>query len=999
MRRSPGLLANGLLTLAFLLAAPAAPAFAADPNPSLTARVQGVRAAEAERRLEIAKLAIDVRLHGTIAETEMTIVFANPSDEVLEGDFAFAMPAGSVVTGYALDVGGAMLDGVLIDQYQARQAYEARVRAGIDPGLAEVARDNVFRTRIFPIMRRSTRTIRLRFSTPLDPAHGYALPLTDAGRVGDFSLDIRATGMDGPPRLTLPAGVGGRWEQDGAGHRLAASARDTAIGGTLALGARRPSAPLLVSRHAGEGDFFQILDGVPSAARDSRDVRRVRLYWDRSLSRADDKLTEEIALVRAWLERTRPEKIEIILFDSSGVERVQASDGAEAAERLRSVRYRGGTSLAVLAGEAKGAAADSCLLFTDGLVTIDRRDGFRADCPLFAVSSAADADRAWLGAFARGNGGEAIDLASRSVDEALTRITRRVPRVVDVRSTGGAPVDFALLDGGETGWRIVGPMPESGDVLVRLSGAGAGAGITERVYSAGAGPAVENAGPAALWAADRVAVRAASDDVDRDALVAFSRRYSVASPTISFVVLETAADYARSAIEPPAGFAKEQRAAYDSMRRDIEAREAQAKEQRLGQVLALWDEQQAWWKRRFDPNARPPKEKKSDRQMEPEPMPVPVSAPEAPPPPPAPLPPPPPAARAESGDVLVTGSRIPQGNLESAAPVAAADSAESAGQRSAVTIVAPWALDRPYLAALDAAPEPRREAVFAEQQEKHGALPAFWLDVAEWHFQKGRRAEALAALLSALELPTRNSQTLSIVADRLVRYGEPDRAIFLLERLVDAERGRPQPKRTLALALAERAESNGRTKEQRRDDLARAISLLTEVITTPWASAYDGIELISLMEVNRLIPLHKALGGDAVPLDPRLVALLDVDLRIVIEWNSEATDIDLWVDEPNGERAIYSHPRTLIGGRLSNDMTSGFGPEEYLLRRAPAGTFTIRAHVYAADRLNPNGASNVTAKLIRDFGRPTQSEEVVDIELLPEESARERLIGRIRFNR
>jgi hypothetical protein len=316
-----------------------------------------------------------------------------------------------------------------------------------------------------------------------------------------------------------------------------------------------------------------------------------------------------------------------------------------------------------------------------------------------------------------------------------------------------------------------------------------------------------------------------------------------------------------------------------------------------------------------------------------------------------------------------------------------------------VTITAPWAPDRPYLAALDAAPESRRETVFAEQQEKHGSLPAFWLDVAEWHFRKGRRADALAALLSALELPTRNSQTLSIVADRLVRYGEPDRAIFLLERLVDAERGRPQPRRTLALALARRAESNGRTREQRRDDLARAISLLAEVIMTPWTNAYDGIELISLMEVNRLIPLHKALGGENGPLDARLVALLDVDLRVVIEWNSEATDIDLWVDEPNGERAIYNNSRTAIGGRLSNDMTSGFGPEEYLLHRAPGGTFTVRAHVYAADRLNPNGASNVTVKLIRDFGRPTQSEEVVDVELLPEESARERLIGRIRFNR
>jgi tetratricopeptide (TPR) repeat protein len=366
------------------------------------------------------------------------------------------------------------------------------------------------------------------------------------------------------------------------------------------------------------------------------------------------------------------------------------------------------------------------------------------------------------------------------------------------------------------------------------------------------------------------------------------------------------------------------------------------------------------------------------------------------------------APKPDDGDqIVVTGGRIARPQLESAAPAttmsadAAAAGAQSARQRgggSGARIALPaWSPDRPYLAALNAAAPADLDRVLAEQQARHGALPAFWLDVAEWHFRKGRRAVAVSTLLSALELPTRNSQTLSIVAERLMRYGEIDRAIFLLERLVAAEPDRPQPRRTLALALAKRAETGDPAR--RRADLGRAIALLTEVVMTPWADAYDGIEMISLMEVNALIPRYRALGGSDVALDRRLIALLDTDLRVVVEWNSEATDIDLWVDEPNGERAIFNNPRTTIGGRLSNDMTAGYGPEEYLLRRAPNGTFTARAHVYAADRINPNGASVLTARLIRDFGRPTQSEEVVDIELLPDSGGRERLIGRIVFRR
>jgi uncharacterized protein YfaP (DUF2135 family) len=148
-----------------------------------------------------------------------------------------------------------------------------------------------------------------------------------------------------------------------------------------------------------------------------------------------------------------------------------------------------------------------------------------------------------------------------------------------------------------------------------------------------------------------------------------------------------------------------------------------------------------------------------------------------------------------------------------------------------------------------------------------------------------------------------------------------------------------------------------------------------------------------------------------VPLDPRLVALLDVDIRIVVEWNTEETDLDLWVDEPNGERASFANQESTMGGRVSDDMTSGYGPEEYLLRRAPAGTFTVRADVYSADRINPNGASRITARLIRNFGRPDEQEELVEIELLPEREGGQvdqgsddedddvRLIGKIRVRR
>jgi uncharacterized protein YfaP (DUF2135 family) len=91
--------------------------------------------------------------------------------------------------------------------------------------------------------------------------------------------------------------------------------------------------------------------------------------------------------------------------------------------------------------------------------------------------------------------------------------------------------------------------------------------------------------------------------------------------------------------------------------------------------------------------------------------------------------------------------------------------------------------------------------------------------------------------------------------------------------------------------------------------------------------------------------------------------------------------MDLWVDEPSGERAIYTHPKTTIGGRLSNDMTNGYGPEEYLLHKAPGGAYTVRVNVYRSDRINPNGATTVRAHIFRNYGRANEDQQDLELEL------------------
>lgn len=332
-------------------------------------------------------------------------------------------------------------------------------------------------------------------------------------------------------------------------------------------------------------------------------------------------------------------------------------------------------------------------------------------------------------------------------------------------------------------------------------------------------------------------------------------------------------------------------------------------------------------------------------------------------------------------DVIIVGTR--------------ATTPRTASARTIDTEVAEWNPDRPYIKALAAAPGGRFQAVFDEQQKAHGGLPAFYFDVAELHFQRGRKSDAAAMALNVLELPTANTSTLAILADKLMRYGDQTRAIWVYEKILALEPDRPQPRRNLALALIQRSETAGAAPRDQRRDLERAMNLLAEVVLTPWIDDYDGVEIVALMEANRIVPHLKRLGVTDLPLDPRLIAPLPVDLRVVLEWNTDETDMNLWVDEPSGERVMFSSPQSIAGGRLSNDMTDGYGPEEYLLRRARPGRYQIRADVYDIDSFNPNGATTVRVTLYKDWGRPTQTVQTMEVELAADQED-EVLVGEFR---
>jgi Ca-activated chloride channel family protein len=105
---------------------------------------------------------------------------------------------------------------------------------------------------------------------------------------------------------------------------------------------------------------------------------------------------------------------------------------------------------------------------------------------------------------------------------------------------------------------------------------------------------------------------------------------------------------------------------------------------------------------------------------------------------------------------------------------------------------------------------------------------------------------------------------------------------------------------------------------------------------------------------------------------------MPVDVRIVISWNADNSDIDLWVTDPLKEKCFYQNSATSLGGRISQDVTGGYGPEEFMLKKAVNGKYKVEVNLYGDNRQTLGGPIAIKADLFTDYGKPTQKRETIN---------------------
>lgn len=939
--------------------------------------------AEGEQAPFIATVDCDVKIDGLVAEVKNTFTLFNPNPRDMEGELLIPLPDDSILCNYRLDIDGKMRKAVIVSKQQGRQIVETEIRKNVDPGLVEKVEGNIHRIRVYPLPALGWRTVSIMWLTELSFAESsscFHLPMGYLQSVDESSLEIDCFSAKQCPDIVNNESIVS-FVKNGHGWISKTTLKKEQHVDALII-----KIPFLdvdsiaaFEEHRPGSRFFSLNCAIPDNFEKQLAWQPVRiaLAWDASGS--SEEKGKELALLGHLIRQWQNLIIDVIAFreavEPADMRTFTIKNGREDELFLwlQELSCDGATNLSALhLHELLHHDVEACFLLSDGLSTLGDKQSFHSPVPLHTICCNKKNNAALLKYYARQNGGHFYNLLTQKIEDITKQIISNRPVVKVVDTTGCESVHFRERCGRIS---LVGTLSGE-DCSIKLARGGESFSCSFATSNAQPGKNI-----AKIWAFQE-AEKCLFIDKHSQKIMALAKEYGLVTSGTSLLVLENVEQYLEHDIEPPEE-EKELLSQYRILHTQDMGQRKKTRSEHLDSLEEKWQELVAWWKKDFV------KGQKSKDFL----------------------------GGLEGDDVLCgeaigsVGGLTVEGDcadrLESDFGISfccsndygsapsfslSSDTGSAATEEPEMQVknilLKEWAADALYLQQIADSPVEKRYQYYLEKRSEYALSPSFFLDCGDYFLKNGSRKTGVRILSNLLEISMGNTALMRSCAYRLQHAGELDMAIDIFLEVLSVRDDEPQSHRDLALVLGERWQ-----RDKCEEDLFAAMLLLWTVVEQEWIR-FPEIELIALQELNRLVWLANT-NKVEIPdrIEQRFIQRLDLDLRLTLSWDADLTDVDLHVYEPDGSHTYYVNKYSSQGARVSRDVVDGYGPEEYILKEAEKGFYTIKAHYYASHQQAICGPCTVTATLYTDYARENEQKQTMVLRL--EKSGEEFIVGEI----
>lgn len=962
---------------------------------------------EEQTPLGLQELDVKVEVVGDIATTTFEMTFFNNENRILEGELNFPLGDGKTVSRFALDINGKLREGVVVEKEKGRKVFESVVRRNIDPGLLEKTKGNNFKARIYPIPAKGTKKMVFAYEQELTRVNGeqlYFLPLGIDQKVEKFNLSVKVLKQEIKPVLRqneLKNFGFEKWED-----QFVAKQSMTNYKPLHQLGFAIPNTQSNTSyTETIHGNTFFYTSVYPELmAKEKQPVLKSTILWDASGSAAKRNLKKEAAILTAYLESIENAQVEVVAFSNSilGNKTFEASDLEEILEFIQSFDFDGGTQLGLI--DLSAFPSQEAVLFSDGISNFGASKIKLGHQAVHCITSTNSSDYSYLKYLSNETGGHFFNANTSTKEDIISRLTSEPYRLISVQTKSGGIQDVypqnQLLS--ESGLQLGGKLlTESATMTLNF---GFGNKVSKSLdvkiekNNKDLSGKIER-----LWVQKKLAHLEVFAEKNKKEITDLGKQYGVVTANTSLIILDRVEDYVQHEIQPPKELLQEYTRMINQNKVGVKSKE----DEHFNKVKEMFEARVEWWSKDYEVSKLKSAMKEEVQRVDEA-----VSD----------------SAVAFDGtdgdgsfdqydresDVL-EGVRIEsrarrapstprisrmeievdtdEDDIEFEEVTESAEfersnvqseqsrrrnyrrsnnheflDGEFASMEGSGIEVKAWKSKADYLTVISSLEKEQQWKAYLSLKKNYQNSPSFYVDVSVLFFENGMEKEAMRILSNLSELELENVQLLRILAYQLMEFGKKELSIQVLEEVLKMKGEEPHSYRDLGLAY----NLNG--------EYQKAVEMLYNVPMKVWDGRFPGIETIVLGEINAIKGKHP----NEVSLkfmDKELVKEMPTDVRVVLNWDTDNCDMDLWVTDPRGEKCYYRHKSTAIGGMISNDFTGGYGPEEFLLKKGMKGKFKIQANYYGTRSqklLNP-----VTLKLqfFTHYGTPDEQVKEVTLRM------------------